>query len=293
MHYLFEQSDSLNTPIECYIFDTDQNTFPVKPHWHYFIEIIYMLEGSAQINVENLSYFINPGDMVIFHPQSIHSIYSVGSDRISFAVLKFDINTLNFTSSYMPKLRSIFKSAHKEEHDIFFDSEFTKKIDCKNTFLSCIEEINNQYYGYDLVIKSKLYKLMLNIVRHWQKNGFIVDNISFANDDLYDVSSITEYIDRNLSAKISVSQIAQKCQLSYSCFAKKFSEYYSMSCKEYIERQRIFMVEKMLLFTDFDLTFIAQETGFSDCSHMIKSFKARKGTTPKQFQLERKKDKKF
>ena len=76
-----------------------------------------------------------------------------------------------------------------------------------------------------------------------------------------------------------------KFQLSYSCFAKKFSEHYSMSCKEYIEQQRIFMVEEMLLFTDFDLTYISNETGFSDCSHMIKSFKKHKGITPKKFRM--------
>ncbi len=289
MHYLFEQSDALNTPIECYIFDTTRDMFPVKPHWHYFIEIIYMLKGEAQMNSGKLSLIANPGDMVIFHPQNVHSIYSIGNSNISFAVLKFDINTLNLTSAYIPKLRSIFKSAQQADCDILFDSDFTEKHNCKDIFLSCIDEIHSQHYGFDLVIKSKLYELILNIVRHWQENGFIVDSKTFANDDLYDISSVTEYIDRHLSEKISVEQIAQKCQLSYSCFAKKFSEHYSMSCKEYIEQQRIFMVEEMLLFTDFDLTFIAQETGFSDCSHMIKSFKAKRGTTPKQFRLERKK----
>ncbi len=40
MSGLFEKSDSLNTPIECFIFDTKQEVFPVKTHWHYFAAII-------------------------------------------------------------------------------------------------------------------------------------------------------------------------------------------------------------------------------------------------------------
>jgi YesN/AraC family two-component response regulator len=60
---------------------------------------------------------------------------------------------------------------------------------------------------------------------------------------------------------------------------------YGVSCKEYIECFRIFKVEDFLLFTDFDLTYISQETGYSDCSHMIKQFKKYRGITPKQFRL--------
>ena len=63
-----------------------------------------------------------------------------------------------------------------------------------------------------------------------------------------------------------------------------------MSCKEYIEQMRIFKAEEFLLFTDYDLNYISQETGFSDCSHMIKSFKAIRGVTPKQFRLNRKRN---
>lgn len=51
---------------------------------------------------------------------------------------------------------------------------------------------------------------------------------------------------------------------------------------------KIFKVEDFLLFTDFDLTYISQETGFSDCSHMIKCFKKYRDCTPKQFRTKHK-----
>ncbi len=56
MSGLFEKSDSLNTPIECFIFDTKQEVFPVKTHWHYFAEFIYMLEGKAEMRCSDRSY---------------------------------------------------------------------------------------------------------------------------------------------------------------------------------------------------------------------------------------------
>lgn len=84
-----------------------------------------------------------------------------------------------------------------------------------------------------------------------------------------------------------MTDIAKKCGLSYSCFAKKFREQYGMSCKQYIERMRLYKAEDFLLFTEFDLNYISQETGFSDCSHLIKCFKKYKGVTPKKFRADR------
>lgn len=73
------------------------------------------------------------------------------------------------------------------------------------------------------------------------------------------------------------------CGMSYSYFAKLFRETYNQSCKEYIEFTRINKAADLLLFTNQDLTYISQETGFADCSHLIRTFKKWKGMTPKQW----------
>ena len=287
MPYLFEQSDMLNTPVECFIFDTANEIFPVKPHWHYFIEIIYMLKGTARMHADKDTYTVKEGDMMLFHAQSVHSIYSLNHEHITYAVLKFDINTLSTTSTYAPKLRNIFKSAYRKKLPVHFPAAKTSAMDCERIFLSCTEEMQRQNYGYDLIIKAKLYELLVNIIRNWQEAGFSIDNDAWVDETHYNIDSITEYIDAHMGEKLQVTDIAKECRLSYSCFAKKFQALYGMSCKEYIEIMRIYKVEELLLFTDFNLNYISQETGFSDCSHMIKSFKAYRGVTPKQFRMQR------
>jgi len=81
MYSLFERSNSLNNPIECFIFGDSGHTFPVRPHWHYFYEIIYIIDGTAQMHSADRSgddrcYMLSPGDMIVFHSQSVHSIYT-------------------------------------------------------------------------------------------------------------------------------------------------------------------------------------------------------------------------
>ncbi len=287
MSGLFEKSDSLNTPIECFVFDAGQNIFPVKPHWHYFAEFIYMLDGRAEMRCGDCSYILNKGETIIFHPSAVHSIYPADSGLPVFAVLKFDINRFNLTPAYAPKLRDIFKYAEKNGMKILFNREVSEKIECGRIWTACLSEFNNYKYGRDLVLQANIYELLMNIIRLWLADGMIIDSRLIPRAEDYVIENITEYIDLFLSENLRAADIAEQCGLSYSCFAKKFREQYGMSCKQYIERMRLYKAEEFLVFTDFDLNYISQETGFSDCSHLIKSFKKYKGITPKQFRTSR------
>ncbi len=287
MHYLFEESDLLNRPVECFIFEASKEKFPVKSHWHYFMEIIYMIDGNAEMYSDSKVFNVSKGDMILFPPKSVHAIYSEEYEQLKYAVLKFDINKFKITPFYAPKLCNILKCAQKSNMSSYFPSDITEKLNCKEIFESCTNEIKNYNYGFDIVIKSNIYNLLIKIIRRWLDMGLVIDGKVFPCDGNVGVESITEYIDSNISDKIKVSDLAARCGISYSGFAKEFHNIYGMSCKEYIERMRIFRVEEYLMFTDYDLNYISQESGFSDCSHMIRSFKRLRGITPKQFRMSR------
>jgi len=285
---LFEPGSSLNNPIECFVFGSPTHSFPVRPHWHYFYEIIYILDGCAEMHSSDRSgadrcYHLSQGDMIVFHSQSVHSIFTDSPEKLRYAVLKFDISQFGMTSVYAPKLRSIFRYAEKSGMNIYFPADAANRMGCATIFSVCLNEATNHEYGCDIMMQAQIYTLLMGIVRSWMDDGMVISSRDFPQGESCDIESVTEYIDGHIDEHIRVEDIARECGLSYSCFAKKFRETYNMSCKEYIERMRIFKAEDFLLFTDFDLTYIAQETGFSDCSHLIKSFRRLRGMTPKKF----------
>jgi hypothetical protein len=108
MNQLFEYGDIINNPIECFFYDSEKQMYPVQPHWHYYMEIIYMLEGNANITVDASSYRLFPGDMILFHPQMVHSIDSEAP--VHYAVLKFDVNIMNVFPNSSLKFRYIFRN---------------------------------------------------------------------------------------------------------------------------------------------------------------------------------------
>lgn len=290
MQDLFEYSDKLNSPYEAFLFDTEKDNFPVRSHWHYFVEIIYILEGSVIVSSINDSRTASQGTLAIFHPQTVHSIYPDNDRYCKYAVLKFDVNRLNISNSYSPKLSYILAAAKDDASaDFLFSGSDLCCIPTEEIFMSCIREIEEKNYGYDLIIQSNLSTLLVELIRIWRQKDFDTNHISVSQVEAESIHTITEYIDSHFSEPLKVQLLADKCGMSYSYFARLFKQLYGQSCKEYIEFMRICKAEDMLLFTNLDLSYISQETGFSDCSHLIKTFKKLKGITPKQFRMKMRK----
>lgn len=280
-----EESNILSMIVECFYYDSRVNIFPVNPHWHYYMEVIYIIEGQALMHSDETTLTANAGELVIFYPQDIHSIHVSGDSPLRYAVMKFDVNRFSKTSDYAPKLGSILKAAHKQNMPQLFDKSFCANANIRQIFDNCISEMNAQKYGYDVLVSSLIYELMITLIRHWQEYDFVIDSEAFLADEIFDIYNITGYINEHFGEGIQVQDIANHCNMSYSCFAKKFLSTYGMSCKDYMENLRVHRVEELLLFTDFDLNSISLDTGYSDCSHMIKSFKKKNGVTPRQYRV--------
>lgn len=293
MNSLFEYSDSLNAPYECFSADSARNSyFPVRPHWHYFAELLYFQEGSGIITCDNQTYYTSPGDLVLFLPQTIHSIYIATDVPLRYCVLKFDLGQLfpatdhsssTFSGIHIP---SLFAHAREDKNaSVYLTAEQLSNLSMEELFIRCITEMEHQHFGYRMMIRSCIQTILLEIIRIWRENGFDTDQAFAPPKDSDFLASITEYIDTHAHLPLKVEDLAERCHMSYSYFAKTFRETYGQSCKKYIEFIRICKAEDLLRFTNLDLNYISQETGFSDCSHFIRVFKQQKGITPKQFRM--------
>ncbi len=287
MNSLFEYTDKLNAPYECFVFDTSVEQFPVQPHWHYFMEIIYMIEGTAIMNCDEQSFVVEQGDMILFLPHQIHSIYAVANISLKYYVLKFDMGQLSFATKGMGgeiHFPSLFRAAKgNPEAVLMFRAEEMKNFPAEQIFECGCMEMQRQDYGYRMMMKSYISTLLTFVLRCWRENGFDTDQSFVEISEDENIYYITEYIDGHIQEALKVEELAKLCNMSYSYFAKTFRELYGQSCKKYIEFVRLCKAEDMLNFTNQDLSYISQETGFSDCSHFIKAFKEKHGVTPRKY----------
>ncbi|WP_044973702.1 AraC family transcriptional regulator [Ruminococcus sp. HUN007] len=288
MHSLFEKQDSLNAPVETFVYDTDKMPFPVKPHWHYFAEFLYILDGSAEITCDERTYTVGKNEFIILFPSAVHSISHSSEELKLFTGIKFDTAKFPGTSSYTPSVSSIFRYAAQAQVQIHFSAAESERFHCREIFTDCLDESTGYRYGSDVIQRAQIYRLIFAVVRYWMENGLDMGKCPVTSSDICGIENVTEFIDSELDGDLRVADIARKCHMSYSGFAAKFHESYGMSCKEYIERMRIYKAEEYLVFTDYDLTFISERTGFADSSHLIRSFRKYRGLTPKQFRMQKK-----
>ena len=286
MPQLFEYIDTLNQPYEAFWVDSHNINDPTRPHWHYYVEVIYIEIGNLYVECEEHKETLRPGDCAIFHSKMIHTMTPVDMNNYRYGVIKFDLSRLNSSGSFSARLRSVTEAARRApEIPYFFRAEALTGTPVGRIFNTCVTELAERKYGYDLVLHSNLCELMVTLARLWREEGLDTSHFAASISNGTGIESVTEYIDEHSAEALSVEKLAKRCGMSYSYFAKNFRQMYGRSCKEYIEFVRVSKAEDLLLFTDFDLTYISQETGFADCSHLIKVFRRWKGITPKQYKL--------
>lgn len=330
MDHYYEYSDQLNAPLEAFCHKSTPENFPILPHWHYFIEIIYLLEDHTLVTCEDHVYALHPGDMIYFPPQRIHTIdtllpqehklhgylpgYSASDCRliqetidpqinlehgtiypvplrasqksnVKYYVLKFDLNSLPAANRWKTQFDRLSKHAYTvNPANILFPDDQIHTLPLKELMAHSVHEMQHRNYGYDAIVSSNITTLLTEFSRIWLSKGIRLDDILTApQSENQAFEQITEYIEIHYNESLRVQALADHCGMSYSYFAKLFRQTYGRSCKEYIEFVRINKVTDLLLFTNLDLNYISQETGFADCSHLIRTFRKQKGCTPKQW----------
>lgn len=70
-----------------------------KPHLHYHIELVYLLEGQTRGFADSTEYCIEGGDIFIAFPNQLHQFVSTGPERYMLFILSPDL---------MPELSRLF-----------------------------------------------------------------------------------------------------------------------------------------------------------------------------------------
>lgn len=110
---LFEYIDLMQQPYD--IFYTDSVNSPL--HWHYYSEILYIISGSVKIVCNNQEKILYKGDICYFYPLQLHEVtaHKNCTEKVKYAVVKFNIHTINIPKAYLQKMYDCFLCRTAEE----------------------------------------------------------------------------------------------------------------------------------------------------------------------------------
>jgi AraC-like DNA-binding protein len=96
----------------------------------------------------------------------------------------------------------------------------------------------------------------------------------------WQVSRVREYIERNLSQAIRVSDLSTLVFRTEAHFSRAFKRSFGLTPHAYLLRRRIELASQLMLESNTPLSEIALTCGFNDQAHLCKRFREHTGATP-------------
>lgn len=123
---------------------------------------------------------------------------------------------------------------------------------------------------------------LYHAVKHFCRDIWY-QTISQAKNDFLPLSGALQYIKKNFSSPISISDLAFQNGYSTGGFIALFKKTYSYSPKAYISLLRFNYAKQLLLSSKISIASIALKCGYADPLYFSKQFKKRTGVSPKEF----------
>lgn len=232
-------------------------------HIHDECEIYINLTGDVSFVVEDTVYPVMPGNIIITRPYEWHHCL--------------------YHSNKLHKHFCVFLQSAQNEHlfNIFYDRELGKNnlivLNRQNSdeLIQICRRLNTQTENE---IDRYLYFFrMLQLLSTQNSPGE-----QTASEIKSVIAPAIEYINNNFQQKISICELAESCHISVSTFERNFFNMFKLTPSEYIRKRRLANTIKMLA-EGYSITDTAYQSGFSDCSGFIATFKKEYGITPLKY----------
>jgi len=234
-------------------------------HIHELCEIYFNLSGKVSFMIENNTYPISRGNIIITRPYEYHHcIYHDNKEHEHYC--------LQFSGNENENILKMFFEREKGQNNhIILTNELT------NNIVSHFEALMNADESSSL---SNYYHFLriLNIIQ----NNISVPSPENAEDIPKALRNSLDIISKRFAEPITVKSISDEVFISENTLRRYFNRYLNISPKEYIKRKRI--SEAMLMLNNnVSISQVASHCGFSDTSGFIQIFKRYVGQTPYQY----------
>jgi len=270
---------------------SDNVEFNNITHHHNFIELIYVISGTALHTIEDTSYTVKKGNVLIVNNDVPHSFSFDSSDDEKFMTYDllftpdfFNVSGMENDEFYSLASSYLFSSVFTE----FRSEDFSKNLVKTNSreFHSLFSKIYDEYHGrekgFQNIIRAHLIELIIKFFREIDKQ-----QCEFTQSHRELVEKAIEHMRKNYKSHISLDEIVSGMFLSKNYFRQIFKKTTGTSISSYIQELRISEACRLLRETSDSSTVIAVKCGFNDAKFFYNTFKKSVGMTPAEYRKER------
>lgn len=181
--------------------------------------------------------------------------------------------------------RDILEELYHKEFPSFIkyhrEKSYAQKIEKEDIIIQFINSLELYFQNPKLVndelLKLKIKELILLLV-HTSNAENIISLFSFLFSPRK--ANLLEVTQSHLFSKITIPELATLSGRSLSAFKRDFEIVFKDTPANYIKEQKLLKAMQLLVSTDFSISEICYEVGFTDTSHFSKLFKMKYKITP-------------
>ena len=272
-----EERGTADFPLEYYYVDETHPRYEMMYHWHSEYEIIYILEGEMQLNLDGKEQLAKKGDVVFIGDRVCHGGHP---NNCVYACFVFDPHLFDSRSNLISK-----QVGRILNHEIKIDKYIPSDITCiTNIVGDMVLVATERKEGYELVLYGQIYRLIGLVLAnnlYTENSGGKVSNKSSVNARSRAlIKSVIEYIEEHYAEQITLTELAELANMSNKYFCTFFYNYTHRTPIDYVNYYRVECACEQLHLSDKSIIDIAYDTGFNDASYFTKTFKKYIGVTP-------------
>lgn len=244
----------------------------VMQHSHLYYEIIYCVQGNIEYLLGVQRYQIQPGDIIIAPPGIIHC--PILPKHLSIPYKRYVI-------CISPAFADTLRNANSEILDfrdaIVLRTMGTRWEHLKNFFSQAIEESEKRFPGWEVCLGGNTAQLVALIGRSIHELNAVKNNTKSSL-----LEKILDYMQNNMSAKLSINETAQYFHISPSTLTHLFQKEMGISFYRCLTQRRL-VEAKNLIAQEYSMEDVALAVGFQEYSAFYRAFKAEYGIAPMQY----------
>ncbi|WP_405223835.1 AraC family transcriptional regulator [Dokdonia sp. Asnod1-B02] len=251
-----------------------------------YFEIIFIEEGKGKHFINEFIISYNAGDIFLIAPDDTH--WFEINEITTFCYFQFTESlfsskmNLPDRSYWLHRIERIIQNPNLIPGDVITADSDKELIWQIHNAIVLEYEMAKEFYKHNIsnMVSTTLSIIARNITRDLKPRS-----VSSRKDQHTTIDDILNYIRQHVydRDKMKVAAIAERLSMTSSGLSAYFKKKTGDSLHHYIIMYKLHLVKYRLKNTDFTVSEIAYQLGFTDESHLTRIFKKYNEMTPKQY----------
>lgn len=243
---------------------------------HDFWEIVYILEGVAEISADDRILKLRKNQIIFHKPMEFHAIRPADNTNPKLFILSFSASG-KIMNRFKNKIFHLDPKLHSMLMQILKFMEENNNIESQNTTPVTYLQRFSDGSCYGQTVKNMTENFLMTLY-----NAGSLDSQLLENNETVIYNKAISFIDKTIYERISVPAVSKECNVSLAYLKKIFAKYTGLGIHEYILKSKISLAKQMLD-SGSSVKSISNKLAFSSQNYFSYVFKRETGISPSEY----------